>query len=174
MKLEYHARNDLYGNYAAGKIQEVLTSKNLTYSELELKFHKAGEKTSKFLLFIIIPFLALVSWSLGFKKRRLYYDHFIFSTELAGFFILWGYLIFPLIIYILTSLSIISPGLKDNTLGIWIMIIFFIYTFFATKRFFNYKFFYSLFYTVMISIMINVIIILIYKFILFYIGINLV
>lgn len=174
MKLEYHAQNDLYGNYATSKIQQVLTSKNLTYSELEIQFHKAGEKTSKFLLFIIIPFLALISWLLGFKKKRLYYDHFIFSIELSSFYILWGYLIFPVIIYSLSYLSFISPGLKDNILGIWIMIIFSIYTFFAAKRFFNYKIFYTLFYTIMISIMINVIIIFLYKFILFLLGINLV
>ena len=174
MKLHFHENNDLYGNYASGKIQEVMAKKNISFPELELAFHKVSEKASKFLLFIIIPFLAIVSWIFGFKKRKLYYDHFIFSTELSIFYVLWGYLIFPLIILVLTYFVKLEPNFNENIVGLIIMTVFAIYTFIASKRFFNFNIIYNLFYTLIITFMINAIIIFIYKFILFVIGINLV
>ncbi len=174
MKLQYHAQNDLYGNYASTKIQEVMRQKNISFTELEEAFHKVSEKASKFLLFIIIPFLAMVSWIFGFRKRKLYYDHFIFATELSIFYVLWGYLIFPLLILMLSYFVNVESNFNENIIGLIIMSVFAIYTFIASKRFFNFKIIYTLFYTLMISLMINGIIIFIYKFILFLIGINLV
>lgn len=174
MKLQYHKNNDLYGNYASRKIQEVMTQKNISHLELEQAFHKVSEKASKFLLFIIIPFLAIVSWLLGFKKRKLYYDHFIFATELSIFYVLWGYLIFPLILILFQLFATENFNFNEKIIGLFIMLVFTVYTFIASKRFFNFKIFYTIFYTLTISIMINAIIIFIYKFILFLIGINLV
>lgn len=174
MKLRYHELNGFYGNYATEKIQDYLSLHNISHDELETKFHKAGEKASKFLLFIIIPMLALLSWVLAFKRRKLYYDHFIFSIELSSFYVLFGYLITPLIFLLLIKLSIIKSDFSDSFVGLFIVTVFSIYTFIAAKRFFNFKIPYNIFYTLMVSVIFNLAIIMIYKFFLFFISINLI
>lgn len=174
MKLKYHELNGVYGNYATEKVQNYMSLHNIDHEQIETKFHHVGEKASKFLLFIIIPMLALVSWMLGNKKRKLYYDHFIFSIELSSFYVLFGYLISPLILYFLIKQTIIKGNISDSFVGLFIVTVFSIYTFIAAKRFFNFKIGYNIFYTLMVSIIFNLIIISIYKFILFFIGINLI
>ena len=174
MKLESYKINDFYGNYSSERIQEVMQEKNISFSVLENKFHKVTEKASKFLLFIIIPLLALFSWLISFRKRKLYYDHFIFSTEISAFFVLWGYLIIPFIFFILFQFNLINPRINNELVGGIIMGGLALFTFIAARRFFNFNILYSIFYTLLIVLVFNVVIINIYKFILFLIGINLV
>jgi hypothetical protein len=172
MKLYYHVRHDFYGEYAMQKALEVMKAKNLTDPQMGELFHLKSEKTSKFLLFIIIPVMALISKLLGFKNRRLYFDHFIFSIEVSSFFILWGFLLFPFLISVIKPLRHVIAG--ETQTGIGIFTIFIIYLTLAAKRFFGFKWWYTLLYSLVFSLALILFLEFIYKFILFFIAIHLV
>ena len=60
-------------------------------------FHTVSEKVSKLLLLFVIPLMALWAWLLNVKKKdKVYFDHFIFCTEVNSFLVLWVFLILPL------------------------------------------------------------------------------
>ena len=173
MKLKYHQSNGMYGQYAKAMADRILSEKQISEQQLEVLYHHAGEKVSKFLLFIIIPLLALTSWLTGFRKRKYYFDHFIFSIEMSSLFLMWGFLIFP---FLLKFLMWIVPGFYVPE-SYSVMIIYFpfiIYTMLAAKRFFNFKGWYSILYAVLFSISLIIFLELIYKFILFSIAIRMV
>jgi len=174
MKLYSHVRHSLYGPYAMRKAIEVMQTKHLTDPELGDRFAHASEKISKFLLFIIIPVMALFSWLASFRKRKYYYDNFVFCIETISFFILWAFLIFPLLFRLL---NVILPGavhLSDTPLFIIDISLFFIYLVFAAKRFFAFTWWYSILYSLKFCLILAGFIQYIYKFILFFITIHLV
>lgn len=172
MKLYAHVRHSFYGPYAMRKALEVLQAKHMTDPELGDRFAHASEKISKFLLFIIIPVMAFFSWIAGFRKRKYYYDNFVFSIETISFFILWAFLIFPLLFRLL---NFISPGvfnIPDTPLFIIDISLFFIYLVFAAKRFFSFTWWYSILYSLKFCLILAAFIQYIYKFILFFITIH--
>jgi hypothetical protein len=105
MDLSAHIDDRFYGNYAYDVINNLMSHKSWTMEETAARFHAASDKVSKFLLLIIIPFMSLLYWALLRRKRKLYFDHFIFSTETASFFLLWGFLILPLIFWLLILIA---------------------------------------------------------------------
>lgn len=173
MKLYFHETHNLYGKYAVAKTAAILEQRHISYEQLAGSFHQASEKISKFLLFIVIPFLALVSWRLGFRNRKYYFDHFVFTIEAFSFFILWGFLLLPFIIAVY-SLGFGNNLLNaDNRIGLVIIFAFMIYLAIATKRFFGFKWWYSIIYTILFSAALIAFLEYIYKFILFFIAIRL-
>ncbi|MBK8609517.1 MAG: DUF3667 domain-containing protein [Chitinophagaceae bacterium] len=172
MKLEYHVTHNLYGNFASSEVASILNVTHVSAATLAESFHRAGEKTSKFLLFLIIPFVALFSWLLGYRKRKLYYDHFVFTIETCSFFILWGFLILPLFVILLNLITNIRIN-SENSIGFFILGVFAIYTMAASKRFFNFSWLYSILYAILMPVFLAGFIEYIYKFILFYIAIKL-
>jgi len=174
MKLYYHVRHNLYGDYAMQKTIEVMKEKNLTDPQIAELFHQKGEKTSKFLLFIIIPAMALVSWLLAFRKRKLYFDHFIFSIEVSSFFIFWGFLLLPLLLSLIHLIGLGWVFSNETQTGIAIMSVFLVYLFIASKRFFGFRWSYGIVYSLLFSLGLILFIEYIYKFILFWIAINLI
>lgn len=173
MRLKYHAMNPLYGKYATQKIAEVMQEKNLSEEKLAEKFQIKGEKASKFMLFLIIPAMAVVSYAMGFRKRKYFYDHFIFSTEAVSFFILWGFLLLPLITVILLSLDI-YPIRSEQMLGIVMFAGVGIYTGRAAGRFFNYRIIPAILFSFVFSIALAMFVQYIYKAMLFFVVIHLV
>ncbi len=171
MHLQTHVNHNLYGHFATNEVLRKLKETNVSEIELVKSFHRAGEKTSKFLLFFIIPFVALFSLLLGNNKRKKYYDHFVFTIESCSFFILWGFLILPLLVILLNLITNIS--IKDPITGYILSGVFVIYTISASKRFFNFSWWYSILYAILLSVFLIVFIEYIYKFILFYIAIKL-
>jgi hypothetical protein len=108
MVLESHMSQRLYGVYASKQVEILIIQKGWTHEIMRDHFHAVSEKVSKFLLFLIIPFLASITW-LGFQKRKkVFYDHVIFSTEVNSFLLLWGYLLLP-IIFILLNIVLLQP-----------------------------------------------------------------
>lgn len=173
MRLKYYQSNGLYGKYAKAMVDQILSEKQISEQQLEVLYHHAGEKTSKFLLFIIIPLLALTSWLTGYRKRKFYYDHFIFSIELSSLFLMWGFLIFP---YLLLFFMWLFPVIRltENYTGLIIISPFIVYTVLAAKRFFNFKWWYSILYAVLFSISLIIFLEFVYKSILFAIAIRMV
>ncbi len=171
MKLAYHKIHLMYGDYATSEVSKLLSTKNITEPELENLFHHAGEKSSKFLLFIIIP--ALACFSLMFSFRKKYYDHFVFSIEACSFFILWSFLLLPVILGVVSLFTGFS-FLSEGQISIAILVVLFIYLTIASKRFFNFKWWYSILYALLYSVFLLMFLEFIYKFILFFIAIRLI
>jgi hypothetical protein len=175
MKLYFHQTHNLYGKYASAKVAGILsTHKYGSYSQLAEAFHHASEKTSKFLLFIVIPFMAFFSWAISFKKRKLYFDNFVFTIEAFSFYILWGFLLLPLFTAIYRWITGSYLFTNDLYVGITISVVFIIYLAIAAKRFFHFKWWYSIIYAILFSVALFAFLECIYKFILFVITINMV
>jgi len=170
MKLEFHKIHNVYGRYATNEVDNILKERNISELQLAESFRNSGEKVSKFLLFIVIPFMALFSWLLGLKKK--YYDHFIFSVEASSFFILCGFLLLPFIISIISLVTGYRHENEGRT-SIAILLIFLIYLILAAKRFFNFKWWYSILYAILFTFVFIVFLEYIYKLILFLIAIRL-
>lgn len=173
MQLKFHETHNIYSKYASAKVAAIMEQKHMSHEQITQSFHRAGEKTSKFLLFIIIPFIALVSWLLSLKKRRFYYDNFVFATEACSFFLLWGFLILPFISVLYRLITGDFLYTTEATSAISIISVFMIYIAIAARRFFKFKWWYSILYTLLLSISLILFIEYVYKFILFLISIHL-
>lgn len=171
MRLYYHTSHDLYGVFAQKKVASVMAAKHLSFEQVSDIFHNKGEKVSKFLLFIILPAMAAISWLLAFKKRRYYYDHFIYSTENTSFFMLWGFLLLPLIMVILRVFLGNQVFQGDFISGSVIIIGMLIFTFISARRFFKFSSWYSIIYTILYLGLLVLFVQYIYKFLLFYLSI---
>lgn len=174
MKLKYHEIHRVYGKYAAAKVNAVMEQRKITHEALELSFHQAGEKTSKFLLFTIIPFVALASWAMGFKKRKLYFDHFVFTIEMCSFFLLWGFLLLPLLMAVFNILTGSHIFNTEGKTSIMIMTVYILYVAVAARRFFHFPWWFRIIYTLLFTLSLVLFLEYVYKFILFNIAIHLV
>ncbi len=174
MRLQYHVQHDLYGEWAMKKTLAVMQKKNLSQEAIADLFHRKGEKTSKFLLFLVIPVMGLFSWMMGFKKRRLYFDHFVFSIEISSFFILWGFLVLPLLVMLGSKLGAESFFNNESRIGLMILGGCFIYLLIATRKFFGFKWWYAVIYSLLYCIIMAFFIQWVYKFILFVVAIHLI
>lgn len=176
MKLQYHMTNRFYGEYATGKVNEVLRSTNLSYAEVVKIFHQKGEKLSKFLLFIIVPFTALFFWLLTFRKRKYFFDQMVFSAEINSVYLFWGFLILPLLLTIFQLLCKWISGsylpIYDGITGIILYSVLCFYVSVAARRFYSLKIWQSVLIAVLFWVIHNIIVGLIYKFILFYFAIR--
>jgi hypothetical protein len=173
MQLRYYFGNRLFGNYAAHKADEVRKEKNYSEDKLAEVFHQKGEKTSKFMLFIILPFMALFSYMVSFKKRKFYFDHFIFATEVTSFYLLFGFLVLPVIVI---GLNLIGVRLfpSEGWIGLVIYSAVSIYASIAASRFFDFRKVVNVLYGLFFCFTLVVFVQFIYKFILFNVIINLV
>jgi hypothetical protein len=171
-RLEYHKMHEVYGDYATAKMEQFQAEKKIPEERANELYHLKSEKTSKFLLFTIIPCLALVSWGAGFWKRRYYFDHFIFSIEVLSVLILGVFLLFPLILNLL-FLFRLTPGITEGQTGIGGAIILLAYYIPMTWRFFKFKWWYNIVFTLILIAGLLMIIQYIYRFLLFYITFKL-
>ncbi len=172
MQLKFYRSGHFFSAYINNSIATSMAEKQLNFDELSELFHRHSEKISKFLLITIIPVMALFSWLIARKRRRFYFDHFILSIEQLSFFILWGFLILPLVFTIVNVFRPGTSGWNDNFLGTIISVVFLIYNIVASRRFFKYKFFKSFLYALLWSAFFIFYLQWIYKFILFFITIN--
>lgn len=177
MHISYYEMSDVYGSYATKKIGTLLNETHLSKEELAKVFHQKGEKTSKFLLVIIIPFTALVLWLFTFKKRKWFYDQLIFATETNILFLSISFLLAPLVlsvISVLTQLSGLQLMIPDWYIFIACYLAQLVYFFLGARRFYKIKYWRSAILTVVFLIAHYYIVQVIYKFILFNIIIKLI
>jgi Protein of unknown function (DUF3667) len=172
MRLKYYPNQDYYGDFAAQKIQQAMASSGLSEAALAAKFHAKGEKMSKFLLITIIPFTALFFYALGFWKRKYFFDHMVFSAEINSAYLLWGFLIMPLLLSVLHW--IIGRGffVGDEALGYIIYTVICFYTARAARRFYGFPWWQSILFTVIFFFVHQFIVYSLYKFLLFITVIN--
>jgi hypothetical protein len=176
MRVYYHVHHDLYGRYATRKVIEVMAQKHLTPIQLEDVFHQKSEKVSKFLLLILLPLTALFFWLLTYKKRKYFFDQMVFSAEVNCMYLLWGFLVLPLLLTIFEKtyhlLMNANFNFEDPYVGIITYTLLCIYTGAGARRFYQIKRGQSIGFAVLFFIAHNIIVQYIYKFILFYIVIH--
>ncbi|NIJ55414.1 DUF3667 domain-containing protein [Dyadobacter arcticus] len=98
MRLQFYERQPVYGQFAGQKIKSVMQKTGMSFAQLEEVFRAKSEKTSKFLLPVLIPLTALFFWLLTFRRRKYFFDQIIFATEANCIFLLWGFLAFPVLL----------------------------------------------------------------------------
>ena len=108
MKLYYHTHHPLYGNYARRMVIDIMTQKHLADGQVEPLFHPKSEKVSKFLLLILLPLTALFFWLLTYKKRKYFFDQMVFSAEINCMYLLWGFLLLPLLLFIAEKIAYVT------------------------------------------------------------------
>lgn len=175
MQLKFFPKQPYYGAYAAEKISKTQNTTGLSFEELSAKFHQKGEKVSKIMLLSIIPFTALFFWAVGFRKRKFLFDHLVFSAELNAFFLLWGFLILPLLfatIFLVfkffTSAKLYVPD-EGITIAIYVILIGYLSK--AMRRFYHFKWWVHLLVLILFYFVHSFIVYSLYKFLLFVITI---
>ena len=170
MKLKFHINSPFYGTYARQQIDHLLQN-GMEMKDVILAFQAKSVTISKFLLLIIIPLLALALWPFTFKRRKYFFDQMVFSAEINSVFLLWGFLVLPVIVLLLLKVNKFFTGnslaFNDDLSGLLIIIPLCIYVGFASGRFYKLNFFYSLGVTIVFFFAHNFIVHFIYKFILF-------
>jgi len=176
MKMKYYEGEGMYGNYAQKEIQAKLQETNLSYDELAEKFHAKGEKVSKFMLLVIIPFSAIFLYTVGFWKRKYYFDHVVLSAELNSFYLIWGFMLLPLLYIVFQRIYFWISGnfipLKDPISGIIIYIVFAFYSAKAFRKFYRFNWVVSIVFSLLFCFAHMIIVYSLYKFLLFVVVIN--
>ncbi len=178
MPLGNHVQSELYGSYARSQALQLMASKHLSEAYLIEHFHTASEKVSKILLVLIIPVMALWCWLLTFKRKdKSYFDHFIFSTEINSFLVLWGFLILPLLTRgILTIISLFTHRdfFSDDLIALVLIATIDIYIFKAARQFYGFTWQKALLFTLLFTALYIAVVQYLYKFLLFFISLKLV
>lgn len=176
MKLYYHTKHQMYGSYATEKVKEIMQQKHWSDEQASESFHKISEKTSKILLVLIIPLTALATWLVSFKKRKYAFDQMVFATEMNCFFLVWGFLLLPLLVVIFQLVfQLITHGnahLRDSVTGLFIAIPLFFFVAIAGRRFFKFNWWQSVLFGLYFVVAHTFIVHYLYKFILFVTVIN--
>ena len=176
MTLNNHVHAGLYGEYARQKVEKLMTTQKFSETYLVEHFHSTSEKVSKILLVFIIPVMALWASLLTFKKRKPFFDHFIFATEINSFLLLGGFLLLPIIvglIFKIVSLLTRQAYFSDAWVGIIVGFAIFIYTLIAARRFYFFKTMQAILFALFFIAVYIIVIQWLYKFLLFFITINL-
>jgi hypothetical protein len=96
MQLRYHLEQFPYASLAKQWVQHFMqTHRDISAHQLSEMFAAKSEKTSKLLLFIIIPLTALPLWLFVKKQRPYFFDSLIFSTEYNSYFLVTQFFIIP-------------------------------------------------------------------------------
>jgi hypothetical protein len=176
MKLYYHTHHILYGNYARRMVIDIMTQKHLADGQVEALFHPKSEKVSKFLLLILLPLTALFFWLLTFKKRKYFFDQMVFSAEINCMYLLWGFLLLPLLLFLSEKIYHLVTNsyfnVNDELLGIITYALLCTYTGIGARRFYKITKWQSIGFAFLFWIAHTIIVQFIYKFILFFIVIH--
>ena len=166
MRLPYHYGSKYYGDYAVQVAASVKERTGYSEEQLTEAFHQKGEKTSKFLLLIVIPIMAAASYLMAFKKTSYFYDHFIFASEVSSFYLLFGYLIMPLLLYAVYATGW-KPFKSEEPVAAIMYGITALYVAIASGRFFGFPRWARIAYAVAFTLFLAIFISHVYKFILF-------
>lgn len=171
MPLEGHL-GQIYKGYANEKVNTYLTQHpDVTIDMFSQKFSSKSEKTSKLLLFLIIPLTAIPLWLAGRKQRPLFYDALCLATEANSFFLFFAFLIMPLIVTFSNWVSSFFTArfylFNELTLAITIYTIFTFFIHTAVRRFYPGKLKQQIWITVLFLLFHPPTIYILYKFILF-------
>ena len=140
----YYSPTYSYYQYAAPIIEKKMKEKNVSFHELSKIYDGKSQKISKFLLLLYIPMCALVLFAMYFRNRKYFYDHFILATELNSFFIIVGFLLMPLFIFLLLKIPVIERVFTERMLGVLIASFFAFAVYSGVRKFYREKIGWSL------------------------------
>jgi hypothetical protein len=176
MKLMYHMKGTLYGGYATRKVAALMQEHHLTQAQISEAFAHKSEKVSKFLLMVLIPFTALFFWPLTFRKRSYFFDQMVFSAEINSFFLLWGFLLLPLLIMLFEAIYHLFAKaylpMTDGSVGIVLYTGLCAYAAMASRRFYHLGVAKSIVLAILFCVAHEIIVQGLYKFLLFVTVIN--
>jgi hypothetical protein len=144
-------------------------SSTTAFKKLETSFHKTSEKTSKILLLILIPLLAVPLWAMAYRKRKHLYDHLVLATEVNSFYLLFVFLIMPLVTMALYRIApdFTATWVTDMNLGMFCYLVIAFYCTLAFHRFYKDSWWWAIIKSLIIVVAHYYIVQLIYKIILF-------
>jgi len=168
MPLESHlGQKKTYGYYAQSVVQHKLAAEHIDMHELEEKFNEHSAHISKPLIILVVPLCALPLWMGSYKRRRYFYDHFIFSAELNSFLLLGAFLILPLILRLLLFIPGLSFLDSETVLRVITACIGITYAVFAFRRFYSMGWATSLIKAVLFTAIQYAVVFIVYRFIQF-------
>ncbi len=170
MEMQIYTTNAIYGKFANSEIHKAMVRTGMDMDQLSLIFHHKSGTLSKFLLIIIIPFSALFLKLILFRRKKYFFDYLIYATEMNCIYLLWGFLIFPFLVYLISLIGF-PYTIHDEFIGSIIYIFLSIYVAISLRRFFHLKWFPSIIVTLLFLFAHVIIVMFIYKFILFYLTI---
>lgn len=137
MRLHFYEAQPLFGKWAGRKIQQAMLIRGETFDELSASFAAKSAKLSKLSLILFIPLTAAVLKLLYPRRKPFFTDYLTLSTEINNQFVLLAFLLYPLVIALL-SLFVAPAYLGDNSvLGNAANIAFLLYGGSAMGRFFK-------------------------------------
>lgn len=171
VNMTFHKSDKYYGKFARQKVEAKLVETKITEAELQEKFKIKSEKISKFLLISIIPFTAFIFYTLSFFKRKYFFDSIVFATEVNAFYLLWGFLILPLLIVLVIFLFSLFSSHKllitDEIITFLIKIPTILFVAKAINRFYGFNWWQRAIFIVVFYFTHTIIVYSIYKFLLF-------
>lgn len=176
MKLEFHLQHNLYGSYAQQKVNALLATKGMSMADISALFAQKSEKVSKFLLLLLLPLTALFFWPVSFRRRPLFFDQVLFATEVNIMYLLWGFLLLPLLLTVIVWSMTVFGGsgriFNDDLITYLLYLPLCIYVAIAAKRFYRFSMVASIGFALYFYFVHQIVVQYFYKFILFTTVIN--
>jgi hypothetical protein len=124
----------------------------------------------------LLPITALFFWALTNKRRKYFFDQMVFATEINSVYLIWGFMIMPLLLTIFEAIFKLVTGnylqVNDEFIGIIIYAVLLLYVTIAAKRFYGLKTWPAIGLAFLFYLAHYIIVQLIYKFLLFFITIK--
>lgn len=175
-KLKYH-KQGVYGRFATNKVEALKHAKHWDDAQVEQAFHHASEKTSKFLLVVLIPLTALAFWAVSWRRRKYSFDQMVFATEVNCMYLIWGFLLLPLLFYIAEWICVQLTGsgfeLGDAiTSLVFLLLPMTVFVWVGAQRFYGYGIGKAGLFALYFAFVHTFLVMIAYKFILFVVVIN--
>lgn len=177
MRLQFHLSGNVYSEFARQQTADVLRVHQWNDAQMADAFQQQSTKVSKFLLLLLLPLTALFFWALTFKRRKFYFDQMVFATEINSVYLIWGFMVLPLLLFIFHVIYRAITGLvfrfTDSGIGVVLYAVLLLYVVLAARRFYRLKAWQAILVAILFYFAHYIIVQIIYKFVLFVISINL-
>ncbi len=165
MRLEYYKDLLFFGNGISEQIAHKAIELNITEAELAEIFHQKSQKTAKILLLLLLPLTAVSIWLVDSnRKRTKAFDYLIAATETNSFFVLFFFLVCPLLLAIMGKIFNFSESVYMDSVFIGIFVFWLIL---FSMRIFQTKWYFAILYACAILVLHAIVTQIIYKTILF-------
>lgn len=140
----------------------------ISVDELAGKFDHISPKIAKVCLILLVPLTALALAIIFRRKKRFFYDHFIYASEYLSFFVFYIFFLLPLFFKLL-NVFMYTGDIGDSNLafvliqvtGLWLISIS------GLKRFYNLTRMKSIFLSLLFLLMLSFIAFFLYRWIIF-------
>jgi hypothetical protein len=166
----YVNKNNNYSFYAIPVAKNKLTTLQISGNELADHYNARSEKFAKPFLLILLPLSAFVLWLLFYRRRQLFFDHFVLSVELNTILIGLQFLLVPLVAVI--SVKLYAPSesfFQDDSFSFFLLenLLLLFITALAIKKFYNQNWWWTIIKSVLFLALYLFIIVDIYKMLLY-------